>query len=69
MVSGKIRTLDLPITKEQIEDYESGTSVQIAFKNLTADQREFYMTGITDGEWDVVFPPEEDETDQYEIED
>ena len=50
--TGKIRTMDLPITQEQIEDYESGTLLQNAFPNLTPGQREFFKTGITDEEWD-----------------
>lgn len=61
LVSGVLRTLDLPITEDQIEMWESGAKVQDAFPNLTPSQREFILTGITDDEWDVAFPPEDDE--------
>lgn len=61
LVSGVLRTLDLPITEDQIEMWESGAKVQDAFPNLTPSQREFILTGITDDEWDETFPPEDDE--------
>lgn len=60
MVSGKERTLDLPITEEQIDLYNAGELIQRAFPNLSDDQREFILTGITADEWDEVFPEEED---------
>jgi hypothetical protein len=34
--------------------------IQDAFPTLTADEREFILTGITSEEWDEIFP-EEDE--------
>ncbi len=61
LVSGVLRTLDLPITEDQIEMWENGAKVQDAFPNLTPSQREFILTGITDDEWDETFPPEDDE--------
>lgn len=60
MVSGKTRTLDLPITEDQIDLYNAGELIQRAFPNLSDDQREFILTGITADEWDEVFPEEED---------
>lgn len=58
LVSGVLRTLDLPITEDQIEMWEGGASVQDAFPNLTPSQREFMLTGITDDEWEDTFAPE-----------
>ena len=51
LVSGVLRTLDLPITEDQIEMWENGAKVQDAFPNLTPSQREFILTGITDDEY------------------
>lgn len=56
----KTRTLSLPITQDQIEAYNKGALIQDAFPNLTADQREFLMTGATPEEWDAAFGPEDD---------
>lgn len=64
IVSGKTRTMDLPITAEQMQAYEAGALIQNAFPNLTDDQREFILTGISAEEWDETFP-EEDEDEGY----
>jgi hypothetical protein len=70
-LSGITRTLDLPVTDDQMRQYLSGEGhIQTIFHNLPAHQREFILTGITDEEWKEMFPtPEDDDTDQYEIED
>lgn len=48
LISGLIRTLDLPVTEEQIEAWENGALIQDAMPNLNTAQREFLLTGITD---------------------
>ncbi len=58
-LTGVCRTMDLPITEEQIETYQKGALLQVAFSNLTADQREFFKTGITPEEWDDAFKEED----------
>jgi hypothetical protein len=57
-LSGIKRTRDLDITQEQAEAYEKGAKVQHAFPHLSADDREFIMTGITADEWDATFGEE-----------
>jgi hypothetical protein len=50
--SGKTRTLELPITQEQWEAHlQSRNLIQQSFPQLSGDQREFLMTGITNEEW------------------
>lgn len=57
--SGIERTLDLPITEEQMQEWQLGKKlIQEAFPNLTADQREFLRTGMTAEEWDDTFSDE-----------
>jgi hypothetical protein len=68
MFSGVTRTLDLPITQEQVTSWESGTLIQKAMPQLSKDQREFVMTGITAQEWDNEFGGEEDSLDRYRVE-
>lgn len=53
--SHKSNTMDLPITQEQMDHYNSGALIQNAFPNLSADEREFIMTGITPQEWEDAF--------------
>jgi hypothetical protein len=52
ILSGKIRTKNIPITEEQMQAWQNGTLIQFAMPNLSADDREFIMTGITKEEWD-----------------
>jgi hypothetical protein len=53
--------MDLPISQKQIDLYDKGEYIQVAFANLNPDQREFYMTGITPDEWNKLFPKEEED--------
>lgn len=54
-MSGKTHTLELDVTKEQMERFENrianGEYVQTIFPNLPAEFREFILTGITPEEW------------------
>jgi hypothetical protein len=61
MFSGIERTLDLPITEAQLSDWKGGTLIQKAMPELTADEREFVMTGVTAEEWDNEFGTIEDD--------
>jgi hypothetical protein len=54
-ISGKFNTMDLPIEEWQILLWERGAHAQNAFPDLTADQREFLISGITSEEWDATF--------------
>ena len=60
-VSGKTNTMDLPITAQQAVAYMDGALVQEAFPQLTPDQREFIMTGVTSEEWETMFNLNADE--------
>ena len=53
--SGVTRTLDLPITKEQIAAHYKGETIQTVMPHLTSEEREFFMTGITAEEWTEMF--------------
>ena len=51
MISNKTTTMELPITNAQLNRWEQGELIQNVFPDLTPDQREFIMTGITGEEW------------------
>jgi len=55
MITGKIHTLDLPITEAQAFEYEAGKLLQDAFPNASKAEREFILSGITDEEWKATF--------------
>ena len=67
-LTGVTRTIDLPITEEQLIDFGRGARVQDALWNLSAEQREFFMTGITEDEWQkfIVVHDEDDEEEADE---
>ena len=56
MVTGITRTIELPVTQEQIDVYHTGMGLlQDVFPNLTSGEREFIKSGITDEEWDFIY--------------
>lgn len=46
---------NIPVTKEQMDKWKAGAMIQNAMPNLSPDQREFLMTGITPDQWDETF--------------
>lgn len=56
--AGEEVQMDLPVTKQQIEDWQNGEYIQLAFPQLNADQREFLISGMLPGEWNGLFGEE-----------
>lgn len=54
-LSNKVNQMYLDVTGEQIERWVAGELVQDVMPNLTPEEREFIMTGITPEEWDESF--------------
>ena len=54
-LSGHISSMNIDVTLEQMASWEQGELVQNAMPNLSADEREFIMTGITPAEWNEMF--------------
>lgn len=55
MFTGNTSTQDIPVTQEQLNRWQAGELIQNAMPNLTPDQREFLMTGVTKEEWETTF--------------
>ncbi len=53
--TGIEHSLDLPVTEEQLLSYQRGALLQNAFPHLSAGDREFIKSGVTDAEWKAVF--------------
>jgi hypothetical protein len=58
-VSGKTTTMEIDVTPDQLYRWRYGQLIQNAMPNLSADEREFILTGITPEEWDSVFGEED----------
>ena len=57
--TGKVNTMEIDVTTEQLRDWQKGALIQNAMPNLSADEREFIKTGITAEEWSTMFGVEE----------
>lgn len=56
MFTGRLNSMELPVRQGQIEYWKlSGKPIQKVFPHLSADQREFLMTGVTSAEWANAF--------------
>ena len=54
--SGKTNTMDIPITQEQYNLFQfDNRPIQKIFPFLSANEREFLLTGSTQEEWDKMF--------------
>lgn len=51
-LTGIERSRSLPITQAQLDQWASGDLIQNVFPDLSLDDREFIMTGVTADEWD-----------------
>lgn len=51
-LSHRETTQDIPVTEDQLRAWHQGLPIQQAMPNLTAAQREFILSGITDEEFE-----------------
>lgn len=52
ILTGIRRDREINVTTEQIAAWRGGMLIQNAMPDLTEDEREFIMTGITPEEWE-----------------
>ena len=57
--SNNPNTMEIDTTDAALAAWQGGMLIQDAMPNLSADEREFVMTGITPYEWDNMFEEEE----------
>ena len=51
----QVNAMDLDVTAAQIDAWQKGALIQDAMPNLTAEEREFLMTGMSIEEQDIYF--------------
>lgn len=59
-ISGKINTLDINVTQEQLDAHYSGTLIQDAMPNVPPEHRDFILLGMTPEEIDALFEDDEE---------
>jgi hypothetical protein len=69
--TGIVTVMDINVTEEQMREFASPNrrNIQDIFPNLSNDEREFIMTGITPGEWDEMFNDNDDDDDVIDSDD
>ncbi len=58
-LTGRTHTREIPVTTEQIILWTNGTYIQEAMPNVSPDDREFLISGITPEEWKAAFGDDE----------
>ena len=67
--TGNVHTLEIPCTQEEFDEFESpyrARPIQQIMPNLSADLREFLMTGITPEEWNKFIGSDDEFDDEPE---
>lgn len=59
--SGVESQMNINITPEQLARLDAGELIQAVVPHLSADEREFLISGITPTEWDVFLGPDDDD--------
>ena len=54
-ISGTVNSMELPVTEAQLEAHRNGEHAQNVFPTLSAEEREFLISGITPKEWNDLF--------------
>ena len=54
-ISGTMNSMELPVTEAQLETHQNGEYAQNVFPTLSAEEREFLISGITPKEWNDLF--------------
>ena len=58
-ISGNTNVMDIDITTDQFLSWIDGSLIQDVMPDISADEREFIMTGTTPDEWDAMFGEDE----------
>lgn len=60
--TGELNSMELPMTPEQYARWQAGGQlIQNVLPQLSAEQREFLLTGYTPDDWKMLFPPEDED--------
>jgi hypothetical protein len=57
-LSGVVNEIEIDVTQAQLDDFASGTFIQVAMPNLSPAEREFILSGIPAQEWDELWKEE-----------
>ena len=55
IITGEVNTMNIDCTEEQLNRHKMGELVQDVFPNLSVEEREFLISGVTPEEWNDAF--------------
>ncbi len=61
VITRKVNVMNIAVTEEQIKKWQEGMMIQDAMPDLSVNEREFLINGVTPEEWDMYIGEEEDE--------
>lgn len=53
--SGQRNIMEIDVTQDQLDEWRNGKLIQHAMPHLSAEEREFILTGYTPEDWDAIF--------------
>lgn len=62
-LTGKENVMEIDVTEEQLAAWRGGELIQNAMPQLSADEREFILSGLMPADWDSLFGGEEEDED------
>lgn len=63
--SGEENTLNIPVTQAELDRWQDGELIQNAMPHLSAEQREFLISGLAPGEFASMFGDEDMDSGDY----
>lgn len=60
-LTGKENVMEIAVTEEQLAAWRSGALIQDAMPQLSADEREFIISGLTRADWDSLWGEEDED--------
>ncbi len=61
VITRKLNVMNIAVTEEQIKKWQEGMMIQDAMPDLSVNEREFLINGVTPEEWNMYIGEEEDE--------
>jgi len=63
IVSARDNTMELDVTQEMLDEWQAGAKIQDVMPHLSADEREFLISGLLPHEFDALCTDWEEEGD------
>ena len=56
ILTGKVRQREIDISSAQLKEWEEGALIQNVMPDISVNDREFLISGITQQEWNEIYP-------------